>query len=78
MPRPAAWAWAALHLVRRRGLADQLAIATLLPVLTVVAAVIFNVRLMFISAARLDRGQRGPGRSRCCWPWSPPGWSAVG
>ncbi len=39
----------ALHLIRRRRLADQLAIATLLPVLTVVAAVIINVRLMFIS-----------------------------
>jgi hypothetical protein len=40
---------AALHLVRRKSLRYQLTIATLLPVLAVVATVMINVRLMFIS-----------------------------
>ena len=39
----------ALHLVRRRSLRYQLMIATLLPVLAVVATVLVNVRLMFLS-----------------------------
>jgi signal transduction histidine kinase len=40
---------AVLHLVRRKSLRYQLTIATLLPVLAVVATVMINVRLMFIS-----------------------------
>jgi signal transduction histidine kinase len=38
-----------LHLVRRRSLRYQLTIAALLPLLAVVATVLINVRLMFIS-----------------------------
>ena len=38
-----------LHLVRRKSLRYQLTIATLLPLLAVVATVMINVRLMFIS-----------------------------
>jgi signal transduction histidine kinase len=38
-----------MHLVRRKSLRYQLTIATLLPVLAVVATVMINVRLMFIS-----------------------------
>ena len=38
-----------MHLIRRKSLRYQLTIATLLPVLAVVATVMINVRLMFIS-----------------------------
>ena len=38
-----------LHLVRHRSLRDQLIIVTLLPVLAVVATVLINVQLMFLS-----------------------------